>query len=341
MLAGSLGARLTAPSVRAARRAVGFVVTGLDFGGAERQVVGLALALRARGWTVSVTSLLPPRAFVDQLREREIAVHSLGMTRGRADPRAAWRLLRALRQERPDVVHAHMVHANLLARIVRPLAPAAVLVCTAHSVDEGGRARELAYRLTDRLGDVTTNVSRAGVERYVRVGAAPAARILLVPNGVDTTAFAPRPEVRARVRTALGVGERLVWLCVARMEAPKQHRELLAAFQRVHGGRGDALLLLAGDGPDRPALERMARELSLGAEVRFLGVRSDVHELMRAADALALPSAWEGLPMVLLEAAASGLMSRRGTHRPMSCVRGWKMTCWEVMAWITCGSPRM
>jgi glycosyltransferase involved in cell wall biosynthesis len=300
--AGVTGARAAAP-----RRAVAFVITGLDVGGAERQVVQLALAMSRRAWRTSVISLLEPRAFADDLRGAGVPVHSLRMRRGRADPRAIWRLLRVLRAERPAVVHSHMVHANLLARVVRPLAGVPVLVGTAHSVAEGGRAREVAYRATDFLGTLTTNVSRAGVERYVRVGAAPRRRIRFVPNGVDTGAFTPDAGVRARLRAELGAGARFVWLCVARMEHPKQHRELLAAFRRVLDGGARAMLLLAGQGPDRGVLERSCEALGIGDAVRFLGVRDDVPDLMRAADGLVLASAWEGLPMVLLEAGAAAL----------------------------------
>ncbi len=98
-----------------------------------------------------------------------------------------------------------MVHANLLARLVRPLVRVPVVLCTAHNIIEGGRWRELAYRLTDPLCDLTTQVSQAGLERYLKVGAIPKGRGLYIPNGVDTRRFAPDPEARLALRREMGV----------------------------------------------------------------------------------------------------------------------------------------
>jgi len=128
-------------------RKVIFLITGLAYGGAETQLVQLARGIKARGWVVRVVSMLPPRAHVADLEELGIPVETLGMRRGVPDPRALLRLARILRRERPQVLHSHMVHANLLARLVRPLAWVPALVCTAHSIDEGGRHREWALSL--------------------------------------------------------------------------------------------------------------------------------------------------------------------------------------------------
>lgn len=282
-------------------------ITGLAYGGAETQLVHLATQLKERGWEVRVVSLTPPKAYVEELEAIGISVFSLGIRRRVPDPRPILRLARLIREWRPHIVHSHMVHANLLARIVRLLAPIPVLICTAHSIDEGGRLREVLYRLTDPLCDLTTQVSKAGLERYVRVGAVPAKKIRFIPNGVDTARFRPDPEVRQALRQELGAGNAFVWLAVGRFDPPKDYSNLLQAFAQVVRERPEALLLIAGDGPLRPAMEELARKLDLNEKVRFLGIRWDVPALMNAADAYVMSSAWEGMPMVLLEAGASGL----------------------------------
>jgi glycosyltransferase involved in cell wall biosynthesis len=126
-----------------------FVLTGLAYGGAETQLVRLAIRLKLRGWEVAVASLMPPKAYVEDLEAAGIPVFSLNIRRKLPDPRPVLRLARIIRKWQPDVVHSHMVHANLLARIVRFLAPIPVLICSARSIDEGGRFREILYRLTD------------------------------------------------------------------------------------------------------------------------------------------------------------------------------------------------
>jgi glycosyltransferase involved in cell wall biosynthesis len=284
------------------------VTTWLTRAGAETQVKDLACEHARRGARVMVVSLRDPEAFVPELTDAGVQVVSLGMSRGVADPRGLVRLGRAVHGFRPDVVHSHMVHANLLSRVTRLFCRMPVLVCTAHNVDEGGRWRERLYRLTDRLADVTTNVSKAGVERYIRVGAAPAGRIRWIPNGVDVGRFERGPATRDAVRTALHVADAFVFLAVGRLERAKGFDLLLEALSLVCTQNENMVVLIAGDGSQRAMLDAQVSGLGLdGGIVRFLGVRNDVPDLMAAADALVLPSRWEGLPMVLLEAASACL----------------------------------
>lgn len=277
------------------------------YAGAQMVVLDLSRRFKARGWDTRVISMLPPEGLTDQLEAAQIPWASLDMSRGSADPRALWRLRGLLREWRPSIVHGHMVHANLLSRATRPFVRTPVLISTAHNIDEGGRAREIAYRLTDPLCDLTTNVSRAAVDRYIEVRAAPRRKISFVPNGIDTSRFQARPERRAAVRRELGVGDRFVWLAVGRLEEQKDHPNMLRALAEAGWQGHDGRLLIVGEGPDEPAVRALAGRLGVLDQVSFLGVRRDVPDLMNAADAYLMSSAWEGMPLVLLEAAASGL----------------------------------
>lgn len=293
-----------------------YLITGLNVGGAEAQLVRLAMRMRARGWNVRVVTMIPPVAYVEELQSAGIGVATLRMSRGVPDPRALLRLARILWQDRPHVLHAHMVHANLLARLVRPLAPIPVLVCTAQNTYELSTAatrirevtwREWAYRLTDPLCDVTTQVSREGMERYVRVKAVPRDKIIVIPNGVDTDRFCPNEQTRSSMRLELELQDRFVWLAVGRFEEQKDYPNLLHAFAQLTSNNDNAALLIAGQGPLRERMEVMAHELRVESKVHFLGLRRDIPRLMNAADAYIMSSLHEGMPMVLLEAAASGL----------------------------------
>src|SRR5262245_56954535 len=152
--------------------------------------------MQRRGWSVAVVSMTPPVALWQELEANGIEVQCLGMRRGIPNPLAIMRLRRFLKQRRPDVLHSHMVHANLLARATRMLSRVPVVVCTAHSIRECGRFLELGYRYTDRLADLTTNVSQAGVDRYLQIGAVPSGRIRFVPNGLDLRRFSPNAAQR-------------------------------------------------------------------------------------------------------------------------------------------------
>jgi glycosyltransferase involved in cell wall biosynthesis len=225
------------------------------------------------------------------------------------DPRMVWHLARMVSDFKPDIVHSHLIHANLLARISRACKWKQIpLVCTAHSVSTGGRMRALAYRFTDRWASITTNVSQSAVNRYVSAGAAPAGRVVCLPNGVDVSQFHPDDERRIAVRHSLALeDDQCVILAIARFEEAKNHAGMLRAFARVLEVHPSATLLLAGQGTILNAVRTLAVALHVADSVRFLGIRKDIPDLMRASDLYLMSSLWEGLPVVLLEAAASGL----------------------------------
>jgi glycosyltransferase involved in cell wall biosynthesis len=201
-----------------------------------------------------------------------------------------------------------MVHANLMARALRLVAPVPALVSTIHNIYEGGRLRMAAYRYTNRLVDHLTIVSQAAADRFVGERIVPRELLTVIPNGVDTEQIANVPPgTRESLRRELGVDGAFVWLAVGRYEVAKDYPNMLRAFARVRSSQPDAVLLIVGRGSLQSETEALAAELALGDAVRFLGVRSDVPRVMSAADGYVMSSAWEGMPMVLLEAAAAGL----------------------------------
>jgi glycosyltransferase involved in cell wall biosynthesis len=230
------------------------------------------------------------------------------MRRGQMNPLAIARLRKIIRTVRPDVVHSHILHSNILARITRLVTRIPVLVCTAHNIHEGGAVYNFAYRCTDSLADLTTNVSRAAVDRYIAIKAAPAGRIRFVPNGLDLGLYHPEPKIRSRVRDELNLGSRFVWLAIGRLHEQKDYGNMLRAFAAATKTEPNpGLLLIAGVGPLDGELKELAATLGIGDRVQFLGVRSDIPELMNASDGYLLSSAWEGMPLVLQEAGASEL----------------------------------
>jgi glycosyltransferase involved in cell wall biosynthesis len=288
-------------------RTIVVVTTGLDYGGAEIQLVSLARRLKARGWVVHLISLTSPKAFAEELERDDIIVHWLGMRSGKADPLALARLAFLIRSIRPGIVHSHMVHANVLTRVGRILAWVPICISTIHSIEDGGRLWQLAYRITDWLCDMTTHVSRTGMERYVKIRAVPRAKIRHVPNGIDVERFRPRADVRNEFRTRMGLTDNFVWIAVGRFEAAKDYANLVNAFNLVSRERDDSVLLIVGRGIEEPQVRLRVRTLGLEKQVRFLGLRKDIPNLLNVADAYVLSSQREGLPLVLLEAGASGL----------------------------------
>lgn len=209
---------------------------------------------------------------------------------------AAWRRLRS-EGWRADVVHAHVFEAAPPALVLGRLSHAPVAITEHYTGFQRGLVRgydRLLAKLSFERADLVAPVSEelAGHLRAL----APRATFEVVPNVVDTEAFAPGDERRPAAGRLLNV---------AALAEKKGHRHLLEALRELP----EVTLDIVGDGELRGELERQAAALGLGDRVRFLGERPkrDVAELMRAADLFVLPSLAENLPVVLIEAQASGL----------------------------------
>jgi glycosyltransferase involved in cell wall biosynthesis len=286
-----------------------FLSTSMGLGGADQQLLSAAHVLRERGHEIRIVSLTPLGPMGLQARSLGLTTDSLEMRRGVPDPRGLARLVRLVRRWKPDVVHSHMVHANLMARALRLLVPVPVLVSTIHNVYEGGPVLMAGYRVSNGLVDHMTVISQAAADRFVRDRIVPARLLTVIANGVDTDRMRNvPPEARVALRRAVGAGEEdFVWLAVGRFEVAKDYPNLLRAFKEVRSRQPRSLLVIVGQGSLQAEAETLAGELGEREAVRFLGARDDVPAVMSAADGYVMSSAWEGMPMVLLEAAAAGL----------------------------------
>ncbi|WP_431223023.1 glycosyltransferase [Serratia sp. L9] len=275
---------------------IDYVITGLDIGGAEFQIVALVERLAQRGHDVRVISLTPPLAFQERLSAAGIPLCSLEMHSAKHLPFALWRLRKLLKESPPDIVHGHMVHANLLVRLVRILVPNLKVICTAHNTREGGKLRDWAYRLTNPLSQLNTTISEAATRRFTEEKVFPREKTRTIFNGIDTDKFHPanqRDEKAGPFR----------WLAVGRLMEQKDYPTLITAFSHLPQSK----LLIAGQGKLLSALQRQVKDLGLEERIDFLGVRHDIDELYRQVDGFVLSSEWEGYGLVVAEAMASEL----------------------------------
>lgn len=283
------------------------VSTGLGLGGAERQVADLADRFVQRGHRVTLVCLTGE--VVVRPKDGGIPVYHLGMTKTPISFMKSFaRMVRLIRQLKPEVIHAHMVHANLFTRLARLVVDIPVLISTAHSRNEGGKHRMWAYRATNRLCDVFTNVGSVAVDAFVESGAAPAGEIRSVANGIDSEQFYPDSLVYRERRSEAGIPDtRQIFLAVGRFVEAKDYPNLLSAFDVVHAQHPHCELWIAGGGPLFEEMKALMEQKGMQAFVRLLGVRSDIPDLMRMANVYVLSSRWEGMPLVVGEAMSSGL----------------------------------
>lgn len=288
------------PSSRPFRVALG--ITELDVGGAERQFVRLAMGLDRTLFEPHVYCLSGNGPLAEVLRDAGVPVTFLH-ARSRWDVGVVGRWARALRAFQPDLLQTFLFHANIAGRIAAWRAGVPHVV-SGIRVAEPRRWQLWVDWLTEGLVDRHVCVSES-VARYAReTGGLPAEKLVAIPNGIEVEQFAGAEPV-VWPFAMLGVERPKVVLFVGRLEPQKNPGLLLEAMHLLKRRIGDVEVAFVGRGKLEGKLKERAQ--TLGVRAHWLGWRSDVAGLMRAADCLALPSRWEGMPNVVLEAMASGL----------------------------------
>ena len=287
-------------------RRVTFVISGLERGGAERQLVVTANALADRGWNVTVVSYLP---FSDtslrwDLNDSNVNVISLNSPSGIGKYVDIVKAASVIRRSRPDILVGLMFHGIMTARFVGRLIGVPAIVSSIHNEREIP-FRERIIRVTDRFTDAVTIMSNHLASQLADRRVSAPFHTFVIPNTVDVERF-DKGICRSRVRINLGVTDNgFLWLAAGRLAPAKDYPNLIRAFATLTRWRSDTQLLIAGEGPLRDDLSRQIDDLGLSDRVRLLGLRDDMPDLYRASDALVLSSAWEGMPVVMLEAMAS------------------------------------
>ncbi len=287
------------------------ILPSLVVGGAERLVVHLMERLSRERFSPVCICLESPLGTHYEARVRASGAPLYFLGKGAGASGSVLRQLNALfRQYRPAVVHTHIIGLNYAYPLMlRYRTPARVH--TVHSlapremgVRVGAWVRMLAFRY--RLGGVVpvavADEVRASIQQLYGYPDPP-----LIPNGIPTDEYAPNPDTRAQWRQAHGIEPHATVLThVGRFAPPKNHALLIEAFAQV---RSDAplYLLLVGGGELENAVREQVAALGLQERVRFLGVRADVADILRASDVFVLSSRVEGNPMSVMEAMAAGL----------------------------------
>jgi glycosyltransferase involved in cell wall biosynthesis len=289
---------------------VGFVLHVMQVAGAEVLVKEIIERLGPRiEPTVFCLDAVGPLG--EQLRAAGTEVVCLGRKPGR-DWGAAWRLAREIKRRGVEVLHAHQYSPFFYAALAAPLSrtrPRVILTEHGrHFPDRVGPLRRAVNRLVlDRLADAVNAVCGFSARSLCRVDGFAGRRIDIIENGISLERYTPAGD-RAELRRRLGLDPQRRYVAnVARLHPVKDQATLLRAFAQVATRRTDVDLLFIGDGPLRSQLTELADRLGLGTRTRFLGVRSDVPDLLRAVDIFALTSVSEAASLTLLEALAAGL----------------------------------
>jgi len=290
------------------------VISGLALGGAEMSLLRLLRAQQGE-FQNAVISLRSGGPMRERLEAAGIQVFESGADGAAGTLANAWKILGRARAMRPDIVHGWMYAGNLGALALRALLPGrARLIWNVRASLDGLASFPANTRRTIQLGrtfsrspEMLVFNSHAGMRQHLDYGFS-ARRARVITNGIDTGRVDANPGARERIRAELGIRPSTTLICnVARLDPMKDHLTLLRAAAQLRDR--DAHLVLVGPGvtPECALLREELTKSPLDGRISLLGSRSDVTDILSAADVFCLSSYTEALPNAVVEAMACGL----------------------------------
>jgi len=304
--------RLDAPMIR-----ITFLVHSMAVGGAEVQLTVLACGLDRSEFVPTVISFHDDGELLGELRAAGITVVTLGL-RGRYDALGfIFRLIRAVRASRPDVIYSYLDFPNAVAAVIKPLMRRSRLVWGIRTSDMKLEGRVLSWRaffalerLLSRTVDLIICNSWAG-RRHLQENRFRPNAMTVVANGIDTERFRPNPESRKRWRAEFNFADSdIVVGLVARLDPVKDHETFLRAAAELARELPVARFICIGGGPAKytEELRRLGASLGLAHRLIWTGARADVSDVLNALDIATLCSAYgEGFPNAVGEGMAMAL----------------------------------
>ncbi len=272
-------------------------------GGAERLVVNLMETTNKERFEVAAVSLFPETGTIleKEIREKGLKVYFLNKHLG-PDPRMVYKLYRIFKEYKPNILHTHryvLRYALLPALLCR----IPVKIHTVHSIAEkevDGIGKVIHWFAFHLGGVVPVSISQQ-VANTVKDLYGKNIHTPVIYNGIPTNHF-----VNNSHRLTQRINKNLILIHIGRFATPKNHHLLIESFSIAVKEHPNMELWLVGDGPLRPEIEKLVKEKELENKVKFLGVRSDILQLLSESDVFILPSDWEGVPLTVLEAMATG-----------------------------------
>jgi glycosyltransferase involved in cell wall biosynthesis len=283
-----------------------FVNYSLDIGGIETLVLEMCRKLDGTKYQPSVCSFQKNGTLQKEFERAGIPVHVVEKTDG---IRLSFvpRLIKLFKMISPDIIHVHGNPGNWMYTAIAARLCRIPVIYTQHLIfrDRNPFWDRTGERLLSKITNRIVTVSECLADYMVKQEGVAPGKITVIRNGIDYTVFEKTVDV-GKKRAELGLSDSdIVAGIIARLFPAKDHATLIDAFKIVVRKVPSAKLLIVGDGPLRNELEEKVRSLGLTANIRFLGNRRDIPELLKSFDIFVLSSILEGLPIALLEAMAS------------------------------------
>ena len=294
-----------------AKKKIIYVITGTGVGGAEKMLYHTIKGLDPACYRVRLCSLKKKGVYANRLETEGVDVHSLNMRD--EDTLAGWfdslRVLVLLfmyfLKERPAIVHSFLFRANIIARIAAFLSGVPVVISSVRVMGGEKRYCHIIERVTSFMTDHYATVSDQVKAHIIQKARISEKKISTIYNGVSVRRAPVFDKAEFMKDCGLKTDDRIL-MTAGRLHRQKGYDHLIQAMPMVQAAFPTVTLLILGEGDEENNLKKLARSLELTDRIQFMGLRPDVDRILHCIDLFVLPSRWEGLPNVVLEAMAAG-----------------------------------
>ena len=285
-----------------------YLITGLNTGGAEVFLRDLNKRIDRNIYEIKILSLISVGSIGKQIQKDGGDVLTIN-TGFKYNPFLFIKLIFFIKKYNPDILHAHLFHANFLGRIAGKLCKVPIIISTFHSNKEEGFFRRKLLKYTDKFTNINIVVSEKAVEEFTELKIVSKDKTRVIYNGLDLNKFYYQNcSLVKKTREEIRVDEtKKILISVGRLHKSKGYSYLINAFKIVKKNNPETVLIIIGEGEERKKIEKQINALKLQDSVFLLGQKDNVQDYLSAANVFILSSLWEGIPIALAEAMACGL----------------------------------
>jgi glycosyltransferase involved in cell wall biosynthesis len=290
--------------------AIFYLITSTNVGGAEKAVLQLIRNLDRQEFKIYVCSIKKPGAFAKAFAAEADGFFSLNLAENGGITAlinfipGLLLLIRLLRRTSPAILHCFLFRANLLGRIAGSITGVPVIISSIRVIETGSLFKNVFDRLTAVLTDKYIAVSDAARDYTIKHSKISSRKIITIYNGIESRNTYLEPPVSRR---DIAVDENdIVLALIGRLHKQKGHLLLLKALPFILPEAPRIKVIFCGEGEEETFLRGMVENMGLAGHVRFLGIIENASRILPLVDILVLPSHWEGMPHVVLEAMAAG-----------------------------------
>jgi len=289
------------------RKKILLVIGQLGVGGAERQLVYLASKLDKSKYEVLVCSFSSDVTLRNLLDESRVPLVVIPKKMS-PDLIRPIQLFKLVKNFKPDLIHSYLFVANTWSRFIGKFLGIPVIISERNAEPKKPLYMTMINRFLYEMGDLLIANSRAGEDQVIKNKEFPHQKIRVVYNGLSIDKFTTNNDEK-RISEIKGRFEipddaKVIGI-IGRLHFQKNHELLFESFKLLLKKNPNCCLFCIGDGPRRDELLGLTRSLEIDDKVIFAGERKDIPECLSIIDVMVLPSLWEGLPNVILEAIAA------------------------------------